>query len=62
MPTNQLSDDDRDAITDIVRRASDAQTDPDLLLPLHTPDVTIVNIVGRRVLGREALGEATPVG
>ena len=53
---------DRDAETTKIRaiidRASAAQGDPDTLLPLHTVDTAIVNLAGRRVLGRDALAEA----
>lgn len=46
------------SVREVVARASAAQNDPSVFLPLHTPDTTIVNIAGRRVLGREALAEA----
>ncbi|MCK6211458.1 SgcJ/EcaC family oxidoreductase [Georgenia sp. EYE_87] len=45
-------------IHELVRRAQDAQFEPGPFLDLHTPDAVVVNIAGRRVLGRDALGEA----
>lgn len=53
-----ISVDDEQAIRTLVQQASDAQYDPDVLLPLHTPDAVIVNFFGRRVLGRDAFDEA----
>ncbi len=49
--------DDR-AIRAVVAAADAAQTDPDTLLALHSPDAAVVNIAGRRVLGREAFAAA----
>ncbi|MEV0643824.1 SgcJ/EcaC family oxidoreductase [Phytomonospora sp. NPDC050363] len=34
------------------------QNDPEPFLAMHTPGTAIVNLVGRRVLGRDSLGEA----
>ncbi|WP_019814936.1 SgcJ/EcaC family oxidoreductase [Saccharomonospora saliphila] len=48
---------DERAIHELVSRAQELQNDPGLL-DLHTPDAVIVNIAGRRVLGREAFAEA----
>lgn len=45
-------------IHELVRRAQDTQFDPKPFLDLHTPDAVVVNIAGRRVLGRDALGQA----
>ncbi|PFG40984.1 uncharacterized protein (TIGR02246 family) [Georgenia soli] len=45
-------------IHELVRRAQDTQFDPEPFLDLHTPGAVVVNIAGRRVLGRDALGEA----
>lgn len=45
-------------IHQLVRQAQDFQFDPEPFLDLHTPDAVVVNIAGRRVLGRDALGEA----
>lgn len=53
-----LSPDDQDAIRELIARASGAQNDPDVLIPLHAPEAIIVNFFGRRVLGREAFEEA----
>ena len=52
------SDADVQAIRSLVRQASDAQSDPDVLIPLHTPDAVVVNFFGRRILGRDAFDEA----
>lgn len=46
------------AVREVATAATTYQGDPDRFLPPHTPDVEIVNFGGRRVLGREALGEA----
>lgn len=46
------------AIRHAVREAERTQNDPDRFIPLHTPDVIVVNIAGRRVLGRERLHQA----
>ncbi|MEU7374208.1 SgcJ/EcaC family oxidoreductase [Streptomyces albidoflavus] len=46
------------AVREVVADAGKYQSDPERFLPLHTPDVEIVNFGGRRVAGREALGEA----
>lgn len=53
-----LSEADEQAIHDLVSRAQESQSDPEALLPLHTPEVAIVNIAGRRVLGRDAFAAA----
>ncbi len=39
-------------------QAQEAQNDPEALLPLHTAEVVIVNLAGRRVLGRQTFAEA----
>lgn len=49
---------DEDAIRELVSRAQQAQGDPESLLPMHASDVVIVNLAGRRVLGREAFAAA----
>ncbi|MGE4427449.1 MAG: SgcJ/EcaC family oxidoreductase [Solirubrobacteraceae bacterium] len=46
------------AIEDLVAAAQAAQSDPETLLPLHTPEVVIVNIAGRCVVGRDAFADA----
>ena len=53
-----ISDADVQAIHSLIRQASDAQNDPNALIPLHTPDAVIVNFFGRRILGRDAFDEA----
>lgn len=45
-------------IRDLVVQAERHQSDVDELMALHTPDVIIVNIAGRRVLGRDAIEQA----
>lgn len=45
-------------IHDLVGQAERHQNDVDDLLALHTPDAIIVNIAGRRVIGRDAFGHA----
>ena len=49
---------DEPAIRALVQQATDAQNDPDVFIPLHSPDAVIVNFFGRRVLGRDALEQA----
>ncbi|WP_256968470.1 SgcJ/EcaC family oxidoreductase [Streptomyces sp. CS227] len=46
------------AVREVVADAGKYRSDPERFLPLHAPDVEIVNFGGRRVAGREALGEA----
>jgi uncharacterized protein (TIGR02246 family) len=45
-------------IGDLVAAAVRHQSDPDPFLALHTDDVVLVNIAGRRVLGRDDLEAA----
>lgn len=45
-------------ITDLVEAAVRHQSDPEPFLALHTHEVVIVNIAGRRVLGRQDLEAA----
>ncbi|MGX2993921.1 SgcJ/EcaC family oxidoreductase [Streptomyces sp. JNUCC 64] len=49
---------DTAAIRQVIADASAHQSDPGRFLPLHTPDASVVNFGGRRVLGRDALEEA----
>jgi uncharacterized protein (TIGR02246 family) len=56
--TAQLSEADEAAVRELVSRAQDAQNDLTTFVPLHTPDVVLVNFPGRRVLGRDALADA----
>jgi uncharacterized protein (TIGR02246 family) len=52
-------DDEREvAIRRLVAEAQATQSDPEPFLALHTADAVVVNFGGRRVLGRDALGEA----
>lgn len=46
------------AIRQIVANAQKHQNDPDRFIPLHTADTSIVNFMGRRVLGRDRLHQA----
>lgn len=57
-PSVVLSDSDLAAISNLVATAHAAQLDPGTLLPLHALETVIVNIAGRRVLGRDALADA----
>ena len=57
-PGGSPSRTDESAVRQIVARANDAQNDPGALLDLHTPETVIVNIAGRRVLGRDAFARA----
>ena len=49
---------DEKRIRDLVARAQQAQSDPDALPSLHTSDVVIANIAGRRLFGRESFASA----
>lgn len=53
-----LNEADVAAISNLVASANVAQLDPATLIPLHAPETVIVNLVGRRVLGRDTLEEA----
>ncbi|GAB2959175.1 hypothetical protein GCM10027280_54860 [Micromonospora polyrhachis] len=56
---NRQSDEDRiAAIRQVVADAEKYQNDPEPFLALHTAETIIVNIAGRRVLGRDALRAA----
>ncbi|WP_157248976.1 SgcJ/EcaC family oxidoreductase [Nonomuraea typhae] len=46
------------AIRQLVEDASRHQNDPEPFLALHAGDASIVNFGGRRVLGRDAIGQA----
>lgn len=46
------------AIRQLVADAQKHQNDLDQFVPLHTADTSIVNFMGRRVLGRDALHQA----
>ena len=48
----------RAAIAELVEAAVRHQSDPEAFLALHTDDVVIVNIAGRRVLGRSTFEAA----
>ena len=50
------------AIRNLVAAADRHQSDVEEFVALHHPDLVLVNIAGRRVLGREALREAMTVG
>jgi uncharacterized protein (TIGR02246 family) len=50
--------DDQKALRDLVSAADRHQSDVDEFVALHHRDVVIVNIAGRRVLGRDALRDA----
>jgi uncharacterized protein (TIGR02246 family) len=49
---------DENAIRDLVALAQESQSDPEALPNLHTAETAIVNLAGRRVLGREAFAKA----
>jgi len=51
-------DDARQEINDLVAAAVRHQSEPEPFLALHTDDVVIVNIAGRRVLGLDDFGAA----
>jgi len=47
-----------DAIRSVIEQAEASQFDLEPFIALHTPETVIVNFVGRRVLGRDALARA----
>ncbi|MDQ3632083.1 MAG: SgcJ/EcaC family oxidoreductase [Actinomycetota bacterium] len=53
-----ITEADEDAIRDLVALAQESQSDPEALMALHTAETAIVNLAGRRVLGREAYAKA----
>ncbi|GAA0921256.1 YybH family protein [Virgisporangium aurantiacum] len=50
--------DDQRALRDLVSAADRHQSDVDEFVALHHRDAVVVNIAGRRVLGRDALRDA----
>ena len=56
--TTTLTETDENAIRAVVSRAEATQNDSDALMAIHTPDTAIVNIAGRRILGRDAFAKA----
>lgn len=57
-PIASVSGADDQLIRELLGRAQETQNQPGPFLALHTPQVVIVNLAGRRVLGREAFAEA----
>ena len=53
-----ITEADANAIRDLVAQAQESQSDPEALMALHTSDTAIVNLAGRRVLGRETYAKA----
>jgi uncharacterized protein (TIGR02246 family) len=53
-----LPAEDERAIRDLVARADQAQSDATVLPDLHSDDMVIVNIAGRRLFGRDAFSAA----
>lgn len=56
--TVDLDDERVAAIHELVERAQRHQSDLEAFLDLHTDDASIVNLAGRRVLGKRALHDA----
>lgn len=56
--TTELAQATREEIGELVAKAVRHQSDPEELLALHTDEVVIVNIAGRRVFGRENFAAA----
>lgn len=57
-PAPSVAADRTAAIRDLVQLAQRHQNDLDETLALHTDDAAIVNIAGRRVMGKEAIRDA----
>lgn len=55
IPTDEA---DEQRIRELVARSQEALLDPDVLPALHTANLVIVNIAGRRLFGREAFASA----
>ncbi|GAA1570431.1 hypothetical protein GCM10009789_24950 [Kribbella sancticallisti] len=49
---------DEKLIRELVARSQDAQLDPDVLPALHTDDLVLINVAGRRLFGRETFASA----
>ncbi|MEV2192937.1 SgcJ/EcaC family oxidoreductase [Streptomyces phaeochromogenes] len=49
---------DEQRIRELVARSQEAQTDPQVLPALHTSDLVLINLAGRRIFGREAFAAA----
>ncbi|GGR86497.1 hypothetical protein GCM10010252_26460 [Streptomyces aureoverticillatus] len=56
--TLPANDADKQKIRELVARSQEAQNDPDVLPALHTANLVIVNLVGRRLFGRDAFASA----
>ncbi|GAA3979630.1 hypothetical protein GCM10022384_31330 [Streptomyces marokkonensis] len=56
--THPGNDADEQRIRELVARSQEAQLDPDVLPALHTSNMVIVNLAGRRLFGREAFASA----
>jgi uncharacterized protein (TIGR02246 family) len=56
--TTAITAADKDAIRDLVALAQESQSEPEALLNLHTAEAAIVNLAGRRVVGREPFANA----
>ncbi len=52
------TDDQLRAVREVVRRAQESQNETEALMALHTPDAVIINVAGRRTLGRDAFEAA----
>ena len=57
-PALSAQDTDERLIRELVARSQEAQTDPEVLPALHTSDLVLINLAGRRVFGREAFESA----
>ncbi|WP_203186511.1 SgcJ/EcaC family oxidoreductase [Streptomyces pratensis] len=62
MDTSNLApatdDADEKRIRELVARTQEAQADPDVLPALHTSDLVLINLGGRRLFGRETFVSA----
>ena len=58
MTLPRMTADDERAVRDTVARADTAQVDPPALMALHADDAVVVNIAGRRVIGRDRFAAA----
>lgn len=49
---------DEKLIRELVARSQQAQLDPDVLPALHTDDLVLINVAGRRLFGRDTFAAA----
>ncbi|WP_434599704.1 SgcJ/EcaC family oxidoreductase [Streptomyces sp. A5-4] len=56
--TDSDSDSDKERIRELVALTQEAQIDPDVLPGLHTSNLVLINLAGRRLFDRETFASA----